>query len=625
MQLSSRRLYWLLLGIHIAIAMVAFIDFRLHPQRVLFSDYGDGLKNIYTLITYVKEPVSSQGIFKYGFFQHPFGDYLYYTDNDPLFALPFRWFCQHVYDVSAYAIIGLQLTVILNIILCGLLIFYIFRRLIENDLVAFLLAVFLPWVNLQLFRIPFGHFAFSYSSFILVPVWLVMLWHKHALDYRKRLFIALAMCLFSFIGFLAQGYYLAIITLFTASMLFFYGIYTARRASGRFTIAAAFIYAAAAVGMTLVVVGLTDKYLPLRKESANGYDWMAQKVRFTALYSHYDFQHVSFPLLGNKPRTIDPEAAAYLGNIALYAIVAFLLLSFISRTWREAVIRAQRDFFKDPLKGAIFLGSVVMLLISFGENYYTEEDHTKGLHIVNVLNPLFYIHMFTKRVEQFRSLERFAWPFFFCLYIWVGYTLAGILRAFKGRVRVAIVGVMIFFGSAELYDYINMLQKHCANNNPFNKEELASVRPHIATSQYQAILPIPYYFAGSEEYDMTLNDEDTWSRQNYQLAYVTGLPLMSCKMSRTPPMFNSMLMDMVVKDSLAPQLRQKLGSKPVLVVVNKRMIHDSALKSTPDNGSIQAKLYWAANQFADRNHLLAVDSVGDVVYYNWFPAKHVTP
>ncbi|MES2702543.1 MAG: hypothetical protein V4649_07890 [Bacteroidota bacterium] len=620
MQRRSVYLYLSIFCVHIFIALVAFIGCRLQPCEVLFSSFGDGLKNIFTLITYVREPIGPEGIFKYNGFQYPFGDYVYYTDNNPLFALPFRWFCHNVYDLSAHSIVILYAIVILNIAVCGLLIFYIFRRLIKSDTISLLFAVMLPWINMQIFRIPAGHYAFSFSSFILIAIWLLMLWHKYRDNYSRQAVVACGMLLLSFIGFVAQGYYLAIITIFISAVLFMQGIYHFKSKAGKLTLVFSIVYAVVAFAGTIGFIALTDRYLPLRKEGAGGYDWMLQKVRFAALFSHYDFQHIAFPLVSGGPRIADPEAAAYLGNVGIYALAVLLVMMLVRKEWRRHILQSQKEFFSDPLKGSLLLGSVVMLLISFGEHYYTNDDHSKGLHVVNVLNPFYYVHMVTNRVEQFRSLERFVWPFFFCYYLWVGYTIAFVAAKYGRKVKVAILAAIVFLGGAEVYDYVNMLQKQCEHQNPFSERSTAGILPtHIDVRQYQAILPIPYYFAGSEVYDYTLNDKDSWSRHNYQLSWVSGLPLMSCKMSRTPPVYNIMLMNMVANDSLADELKAKLGSKPVLVAVNRKLIADSTQNCVPDTGTPQAEYYWKATQFALRNKLEVVDSAGDVLYYKWYP------
>ena len=59
-----------------------------------------------------------------------------------------------------------------------------------------------------------------------------------------------------------------------------------------------------------------------------------------------------------------------------------------------------------------------MVLANFGDNYYLSEN-PGGVMIVNFLNPLFWVHMVTDGVEQFRSLGRYVWPFYWTLNIFL--------------------------------------------------------------------------------------------------------------------------------------------------------------------------------------------------------------
>jgi len=618
MRSKKTYLYLSLFCIHCFIALVAFLHFRLHPGEILFSDIGDGLKNIYNLETYVKSPVTSEGILKYNGFQYPYGDYVFYTDNTPLFAIPFRFFCQYIYDLSAYTVTIFYTVLVLNIILCGLLMYYLLRRLAGDNVISYIMALVLPWVNMQVGRMYVGHYAFSFSSLILLAICLMWLWHKHIYERRKLYVVGACMCLLAFCSFLAQGYYLAILTIFQASMLFFYGYAIRRQVQGRFTMVASVVCAVVVGCMVFLLLEGTDKYLSLRRENASGYDWMEMKTRFTALFSHYSFQNIAFPI-SSGTITDEHEKAAYLGNVGLYAVLVFGILMLALEDFRKFVIKIQRDFFSDPLKLALVMGSLIMLFISFGENYYTESPPEKGLHFINILNPFFYIHLVTKRVEQFRALVRFMWPFYYVFNIWIIYTIVAVYHEYGRKVKVAVIASVLFLGGAELYDCTNRDQRQGHEPNHLSAAFLDEVRPkHVDWRQYQAILPIPYYTVGTEEYDYILDDDNDWSDYSYRLAKMSGLPLMSCKMSRTPLIHTISLLHFVAYDSIPDMMRARMNSKPVLVAVNKRLVLDSNAAYIPREER-RAVLYWNATLFAKRNHLQAIDSLGDVVYYNWYP------
>ena len=217
--------YGALLLIHLVLAFTAFTPHFTRPAQTIFTGWGDGMKNNFTLYSYTKSPISHDGIFKYDMMNYPFGDYVYTTDNTPLFSVPFRWFCQHVYDISGYSIAIFNFVMIANIILCGLLVFWVFRRLLKSSSVAWLLAVILPWTNFQLARLFRGHYNLSLTSFCLLALLLFLLWNKYYRHKTKRFLLLMAMIAFCYATFLSHGYYIAIIPVFLACMLFFTGIY----------------------------------------------------------------------------------------------------------------------------------------------------------------------------------------------------------------------------------------------------------------------------------------------------------------------------------------------------------------------------------------------------------------
>src|SRR4051812_36156537 len=140
--MKNKKYYYIALCvIHLAIAFIAFLKFRMHPADIVFSNDGDGLKNTYTLISYVKAPITPEGIWKYNQMSYPFGDYAFFTDNTPVFAVPFRMFCHYVWDISDYTIIIFNLVVILNIVACGLLLFFVLSYLLNESLFSFIASV----------------------------------------------------------------------------------------------------------------------------------------------------------------------------------------------------------------------------------------------------------------------------------------------------------------------------------------------------------------------------------------------------------------------------------------------------------------------------------------------------
>ena len=679
--------------IHVLMLVLAFPRFFGNGMSAMFCTYGDGLKNYFTLYSYVKEPVSPDGIFKYNSFAYPFGDYVNYTDNTPLFSIIFRWFCYHVTDISAYTIPVYNTCIMLNIVAAGLLVGYIFKAILGRNAIAYLLAVVLPWVNIQLPRLWQGHFNLSCSAIILASIALFIVWMKHKNSPGRQLFTGLSMTLLLFVGFMVHGYYIAIVSVFLATLLFTAGLINLKQTWGKRSLIAAIVIPVAGLALSMGMVLLTDKYYLLRKDSAMDYDHANLKTNFMLLFTHYDFHSLAFPVASSMP--LNTELMVYLGNVGLFSFAFVWLGSVLSTSFRKKVFEVQKSFFSDPLKKAIFWAGLISLFISFGEYYTTNRDELKiytpfralnqlpagvlsaviigifltifGLsaalnahirswlmgsmkqysrtpykkalllfctalmifllvgrytaELINIANPFLYLHFLTKKVEQFRSLSRFSWPFFWSFYIWIMYTVVQLCKQYWLKTGNAIAAIIVVTGLLEVSDYIVKLRQSGNNPNLFSTSELARFSPlSLNYNTFQAIIPFPYYVVGSEDYPHTIDDNDGWSRFTMQLSLQSHLPLMACKMSRTPPAYSIALLNLVANDKIDSELRSKLNNKPILLALNRTLINDPAQSDLCTSMRAESKDYYLkANAFVSRHNLRPIDSLGDVFFYSWSP------
>lgn len=261
-----------------------------------------------------------------------------------------------------------------------------------------------------------------------------------------------------------------------------------------------------------------------------------------------------------------------------------------------------------------YLLSAVLLYAAFG-HYHVD-------YVINRTNPLYILHRFTRKVEQFRSMARFAWPFYWTFYIWVIYTIANVYRLTNRQGRQLIVVLLLLLGGEETINFTSHLKE--LSNQPSNlsgTEYRKLDQLKINFKDYQALLPVPYYNVGSEDYDYTVDDLGDFSPFTYRLSLYGGLPMMSCKLSRTPPRFSKDLLAMITHDSVSPEMKRLLNDKPILVAVDRRFIQDSTLGSIPHKEFHPAAYaaYWSANTLAERNGLQPMDSLGSVYFYAWKP------
>jgi hypothetical protein len=682
-----------LIVIHILLIFSVFERQIFDPFNSVLNGQFDGEKNNFTYLSYVKEEIGSEGIFKYNTFNYPYGEYVYSADNTPLLAIPLRWFCHNVYDISDYAMPLYNYFIIGNFLICALLSFSIFRRTISHQGLSWLAAVFLPWTNIQVLRFFVGHYNLSLSSILLAMILLCMLWVK-VQSVKRYVVLLLAMVALIFCSFLLHGYYLAINLAFMSAFMFFYGIRRFKSPFGKRSIIASIALPLLTGGLVYLTMINTDGFLHLRDSRAGGYDWWELKANFSLLYTHYEYHNFFFPVWIDKKVT-NNESQIYLGNIGLYLTFIFLIVALVNARLRYSLAGVQMIFLKQPLTGALLGSGFLLLSMSLGEYIRIIDDPTRvtwpmrintpsfeilivtggGLLICisvlqailkrrsvnafpesieaskkqtvlfyvcaaivvffmvgrytnllqsyhNVTNPLLWLHTVTDLVEQFRALSRFLWPFYWVFYIWVFFTTAKLFVVTGKYFRNAIVVLIIVCGSTELMDTTRTMKPGLTWTNIGSARSMAELDDiRIDYKKYQAILPFPYYHVGSENGNLTIDDIDEWSRYTYRLALKSSLPLMSNKVSRTPPVFAQSLLNMITTGVPSPALKQRLTEKPILVAVARTISVERLEQVVPVADSAARPIAFHAfregMKFAQKKALPLVDSTRDAYFYEW--------
>lgn len=611
-----------LLIVQLLLCAIAFKDFRISPREVAFSNIGDGLKNNFTLLQYVKEPIGPEGFLHFRSFNYPHGDVVWFTDNTPIFAVPFKAFCHYIYDLSDDTLPFYFLFILLNIPVCALFGYKIFLRLTRSPGWAFACSLLLPWLIPMLLRIPRGHYNLSVSALLVANVWFLMDWHRRLQEGRLLYPATLRLIATIFIGFLFHAYYLAILAVFTGLFFLAYALFEKdlrRRLQG---LKAAFLIPGIPGILCIGLVALTDPFRAIRHHEGMGYDWMEIKTRFTSLFSAYSFIDTPFPISG-KLYYDEPERAAYLGTGVLMAMLFYAFWAVCSKDFRKRFRKTQAFIFKNAFARALGGAAFLMLMISFGEHYYTTDD-AQGLHFINLLNPLYYLHKITHQIEHFRALGRFVWPFWLLFFTWVivsVFLLSRSGRRSKPAWRLIPAALLLIFSFTDLRSTIDWMQGAASKENALSPSLVAKAVDGLPkpSDSYAAILPLPLYNVGSESKDLTIDDRDEWSRQTFQWSVGTGLPLLACKMSRTPVAFAQELVAFVAHDSLSAGLYDALQNRPVLIALHRDLAADSSFRPINSESAVAKDLYLSTLKFAERHGLQPIDSAGPVLFYAWQP------
>lgn len=627
--MKSKYLLILLFSLQSVLIFIAFRPFFLQPHAHLLQNTHDGMKNYFTYYSYLTDQQSAN-FFEYHQMNYPYGDYIFYTDNTPVLSLTVKFISAYIVDLTPYAFPIYNYFFILSILLTTLFAYLILKRFISNQYLLFFLAITLAWLNPQTTRLLNGHVNLSLAWLLLCNLYLLIRWYEAMQvqpNHKSYAILGLMSLQLIFSAFF-HLYYLPILGVNILFFAFIWGLSEYRQPKQLLKIG---VMGGITVGIALVtVLGIIkgiDGYYDLRRTVAEGYGFDDWKLLFDSLFTAYPWLSFKFPI--GTTKGIHYESYAYLGGFALYGLIVILLIwkwkrqllpsvnntTFINtdhKKWNRQLIIC--------LVGTGILGVLVALGNSFpilGGNYI----------IQNYLNPFRYGEILTERLHQFRCLARFSWTFFWIFNLLIAvlidqFILKSKIQNPKSRNKIPTTLLLLFLLFAtvtDTYSTVRLFKKHQTQNDLIDKGaqgDIKQLTKNINFNDYQAILSIPLFHVGSENYEYTMDPEDWFCTQSFQLSILSGLPLMSSKMSRTAvdqakAMF-SIFLDQPIAPDLLAQLQAK--DKPILVFYNPNIVRDKLLRPA---WKTAAQAYDNSAKTIEKYGMVEIASYGHLKLYRW--------
>lgn len=612
-----------------------FSKLLLHPGQYLIVDHYDGIKSYFSLASFLRQPLR-EGMLIHGH-NYPFGEYVYYTDTSPLVSIPLHVLVQLVPALAPYGIYLYDVFTLGGLVVSALLLVSILRRLAVPAWLALALAVALPWLSPQTFRLNVGHMSLAYTPSVLLPLWLLLglyqAWRAGRPTGRWWLGLALATTAAAWLHF----YYLGIVGGWLA---FFFGLWAGREAlahrpwralAGRGAALLAWLLAS-----TYGLLQVLDKRHGERPVGSGGYDWIEWKFQFGTLFHGHDFYKIRFFL--ERTAGIPYESTAYLGAFVLYGLVVVGVLAFIrwrrqqtgaAPQWLPALPSAAADVNRDFL-GLLLLSAVPLALAALGETI----DVDNGNYLLhNYLNPFVWVHKVTERITQFRALGRFIWPFWWAVVLGFAWYAGQAWRLAQARQLRWLQAIWVVLAGMAVVDMLNAAhhyQKITQHPNLLAEPALADVNTLVGWSdmgRYQALLTLPYYHVGSENneqgFSYTVDPDDPLCNRTYQLGMATGLPLMAHKATRTPNYQARELATMFRPEGPEPSLLARLDNRPILVYLDSAYysgannFYRDELKDRPE----VLALFNRVPAFIREQHMRRLRHEGSISLYEWQPKK----
>lgn len=564
---KSNPLLWVLL-IQAILVVLAFPQFFVSPNDFMFVTFGDGIKNYFTFQAYLEQSYSI-GEFRLMQQGYPYGDYLFFADLTPVLAIPVKAFCLYIYDISSYGVAILNTALISIQFFLVWIVYNILSFFLKTKWLVALMTIGLVWVNPQAFVVNVGHYNLSTPLVFLLGIllWIRIYEYYHEHNKLKIRHLVLMGGLLVLGGFMHLYYLLILGFANTCFVLFWLGYeFFSKKQSFVKTLKLGGSLGVVQLLSLLTCIGLIqgiDGYYDLRVEGNVFYDWPNFKLFYQALYTTPQYHHIKF----STGYTGYMSMPMYLGSFFLYGMVGMLLLRLLPiKQW----LNLRTIFGNEKGRFLVFciLTGFICFFVAMGE---TIQIYDSELIVTNYLNPLYYLHKISSQIEQFRYVARFGW---FTFWLWnLGFIFI-IDYYWKNTTNKIVKGGLVVLSLLMVVDTIDAVNYLSAKRpkNCFKKEYLEANYLELKTinfSDYQAILPIPYFNEGAEVRGWHLSGTDLEYQAIFGMSLVYDIPIMAINASRLPFPHVQHLFSIFTAQKPDQDLLDKLSDKPILVLHKK--------------------------------------------------------
>ncbi len=528
----------LLLGLMLALLYGRFPMYFNWDNSKVISGWGDGYKTYVALVYHVKYDSSYTHS---GAMNYPYGEHIVPGDGQPTLSNTLRWISHNLVDISDFSIPILHFFMFGSLLLCSVFLYLLFRELGLPSWYAVPVAIGISFLSPQIERMV-GHFGLAHPSMLPATLYLLL-----RLETTWK--ISYSLCLAGVVLFFSclHFYFFAILA-FTISAYFLFS--WLQDPKWRQLPKYALHYSIQLLLPLAFFVWWMYWNDPVTDRPGKPWGFFAYRAHWEGVFLSMKmpfFQWIDQQVV--NIRKVDFESNAYVGLTAFATTLVWLGRSFYYRMQRmpysfESEIRA-----KTWLR-ATFLSAIAILLFSFGLPFTI-----KGMSwLLDYLGP----------IQQFRSIGRFAWTFFYginiatfaALYYWAvkGASIRWILPA---------LAILLLGYEAWMFNkHIDLQPDYIEELVPGNSFAQAPGQAFFDT--YQASIPIPYYSIGSDNFWWEM--EGFIGQKVGSIAMQTGLPTTGAMLTRASLSQTINQLQLVLEPYRVPALLNDLpNQKPFLL------------------------------------------------------------
>lgn len=525
----------------------------LSPNSYQFSKSGDAIKNYYTYAYYIKNNDSD---IEFEGLNYPYNEHFLYTDCTPILSFTLKKLNTFFPEISNYSVGILNFLLIISFISASLLFYLILSEFKVERWRAVIAGLLIVMLSPQVFRLT-GHLALAFNFFFPLAWYLFIRYEKtKSLKYFMWLIISLLLIFYvhAYLGMIA------------ASFIFAYTLVDAINdlRLKQFKIRK-FLNPLLIVFSPIIIfrlfIFLTDSHTG-RTDNPWGF-----------FFAHADANSVFLPVKRPLKPLIDKlfieyspiwEGWAYIGMATVVLIVFYLYLSTIKSINKKKISFETKVFANKHLQFAA-IAAILLLIFSTA---YPFKFYQPSLDWVAVL-------------KQFRAVGRFAWVFYYVVLVAVVYFIDRMVKLQKGNKSNMWKIIFLAFTLSTFYEaypyHSDMTVKISDSPNLFDyknlNQDLKTAIDDINPSDYQAIIPLPFFYIGSENFIKPGNDKVYLLTQ--LLSYHTKLPTFAAYLTRTSIWESKNIMQLMSPVFYHKEITGDIKSnRPLLLLYTKQKLSD---------------------------------------------------
>ncbi len=468
---------------------------------------------------------------------YPHIDHVLFTDSTPILG-----FMVKLFGLESNALAIYNLFFIVPLLFASAIAYKIGQQLDFNIGLNIVFALCVVWLHPMMFCM--GEWVnLSMSIYFLIGIYLYMKWAKNPEIAYGTVAVMMLLVVAASLTHLPLILFLIGPAIAMAAL----------RGSFKKSIIALVALLASAL-CVIVFAKVSDPISAMRPTDLLGYNVPSLTCAWSDYFKSYEC--LKLPVFYEQ-KDWNIEKLTFLGSAYPLIILIAIYMSWTVRRKYKLLLKGPKENY---IIG-IATGTIVCYFTSLGSYLEIFNDSVK---IYNIFNPLNIIAELSESAKNFRSMARFSLPAFTGLLICGFYILNVFLRSSKYKIaKVVIVSIICIL---YLIDFIQMTGHTMKSANQANLFSTVSNShlPQFSTN-YDALMPLPYYHVGTEKKGFIIDDNNFWSRETYRRALHYQLPLMACKMSRTP-LVTAERMFSLFSDNPDAELLGMLKGKKILII-----------------------------------------------------------